>query len=156
MGDGMRRRVCLFTASTEPSGVGRHMLTLAEGLSEQYDITFGCIRHGQGEQLLARAAALGVKTLPLDGRGTRTDPEIERLRGWLRASHVDVFHVHAGVGWEGHTCTYAAREAGVPVVVRTEHLPNIIRKQEERASHQRLISAVDALICVSEGAARSM
>jgi glycosyltransferase involved in cell wall biosynthesis len=132
------------------------MLTLAEGLREQYDVILGCIPHAPGEQLLTRAAALGVETLPLDGRGRRTDPEIERLRGWLRASHVDVFHVHAGIGWEGHTGTYAAREAGVPVVVRTEHLPDIIRKPEARASHQRLISAVDRLICVSMGAARSM
>ena len=150
------RRVCLFTASPEPSGVGGHMLTLADGLRQQYDITLGCIQHGQGEQLLARAAALGVETLPLDGRGRRTDPEIERLRRWLRASRVDVFHVHAGIGWEGHTSIYAAREAGVPVIVRTEHLPDMIRKPAERASHQRLINAVDGLICVSQGAARSM
>jgi glycosyltransferase involved in cell wall biosynthesis len=156
MGEGMRRRVCLFTASPVPSGVGKHMLTLAEGLRDQFDITLGCIRHGQGKQLLAQAAALGVETLALDGRGRRTDPELERLRGWLQASQLDVFHVHAGVGWEGHTCIYAACEAGVPVIIRTEHLPDIIRKQEERASHQRLISAVDGLICVSEGAARSM
>jgi glycosyltransferase involved in cell wall biosynthesis len=152
----MRRRVCLFTASPEPSGVGTHMLTLAEGLRDHYDVTLGCIPHGQGEQLLTRAAALGVETLPLDGRGQRTYPEIERLRGWLRASRVDLFHLHAGVGWEGHTAIYAAREAGVPVIVRTEHLPDLIRDSEKRAGHRRLLSAVDQLICVSAGAARSM
>jgi glycosyltransferase involved in cell wall biosynthesis len=152
----MRRRVCLFTASPEPSGVGTHMLTLAEGLRNHYDVTLGCIPHGQGERLLTRAAALGVETLPLDGRGQRTDREIERLRGWLRASRVDVFHHHAGVGWEGHTSTYAAREAGVPVIIRTEHLPDLIRDPEDRASHRRLLSAVDQLVCVSTGAARSM
>lgn len=150
----MRHRVCLFTASPEPSGVGTHMLTLAEGLRDHYDVTLGCIPFGRGKQLLERAAAIGVETLPLDGRGTRTDPEIERLRSWLRASRVDVFHLHAGVGWEGHTSTYAAREAGVPVIIRTEHLPDVIRDPEERVSHQRLISAVDQLICVSDGAAR--
>jgi glycosyltransferase involved in cell wall biosynthesis len=152
----MRRRVCLFTASPEPSGVGTHMLTLAEGLRNHYDVTLGCIPHGQGEQLLTRAAALGVETLPLDGRGPRTYPEIERLRGWLRASRVDLFHLHAGVGWEGHTAIYAAREAGVPVIIRTEHLPDMIRNLDDRASHRRLVSAVDQLICVSTGAARSM
>jgi len=132
------------------------MLALAEGLREHYDITLGCIRHSQGAQLLARAAALGVETLPLDGCGRRTDPEIERLRSWLRASQMDVFHVHAGVGWEGHTCIYAAREAGVSVIVRTEHLADMIRKPPERASHRHAISAVDGLICVSLGVARSM
>ena len=111
----MRRRVCLFTASPEPSGVGTHMLALAEGLRDRYNVTLGCIPYDQGERLLTRAAALGVETLPLDGRGQRTDPEIERLRSWLRDSRADVFHLHAGVGWEGHTSTYAAREVGVPV-----------------------------------------
>jgi glycosyltransferase involved in cell wall biosynthesis len=155
-GEGMRRRVCLFTASPEPSGVGTHMLALAEGLRDRYDVTLGCIPYGQGERLLTRAAALGVETLPLDGRGQRTDPEIERLRSWLRASRADVFHLHAGVGWEGHTSIYAAREVGVPVIIRTEHLPDLIRDPEERISHQRLLDAVNQLICVSDGSAHLM
>src|SRR4051794_7834393 len=113
----MRRRVCLFTASPEPSGVGTHMLALAEGLRVHYEVTLGCSPQGPGQQLLTRAAALGVETLALDGRGRRTDPELERLRGWLQVSQLDVFHVHAGVGWEGHTCIYAACEAGVPVII---------------------------------------
>jgi glycosyltransferase involved in cell wall biosynthesis len=132
------------------------MLALAEGLLDHYDVTLGCIPHGQGERLLMRAAALGVETLPLEGRGQRTDPEIERLRSWLRASRADLFHLHAGVGWEGHTAIYAAREAGVPVIIRTEHLPDMILNLKDRASHRRLLGAVDQLICVSTGAARSM
>jgi hypothetical protein len=145
----MRRRVCLFTASPEPSGVGTHMLALAEGLRDHYDVTLGCSPKGPAQQLLRRAAALGVETLPLDGRGWRSEPDIERLRGWLRASRVDVFHLHAGVGWEGHTAIYAAREVGVPVIIRTEHLPDMIRNLEDRVGHRRLLSAVNRLICVS-------
>jgi glycosyltransferase involved in cell wall biosynthesis len=152
----MRHRVCHFTASPEPSGVGEHMLMLAAGLRERYDVTFGCISSGPGAHLLTRAAALGVAPLPLDGRGWKTDPEIARLREWLRAERVALFHLHAGVGWEGHTATYAAREAGTPAIVRTEHLPDVIRDPEERASHERLLSVVDRLICVSVGAAASM
>jgi glycosyltransferase involved in cell wall biosynthesis len=152
----MRRRVCLFTASPEPSGVGEHMLTLATGLRERYDVTFGCIPSGPGARLLTRAAALGVAPLPLDGRGWKTDPEIARLRDWLRAERVALFHLHAGVGWEGHTATYAAREAGVPAIVRTEHLPDVICDPEERASHDRLLTVVDRLICVSAGGTASM
>jgi glycosyltransferase involved in cell wall biosynthesis len=132
------------------------MLALAEGLRDHYEVTLGCSPQGPGQQLLTRAAAVGVETLPLNGRGRRSDPEIERLRGWLRASRPDLFHLHAGVGWEGHTAIYAAREAGVPVIIRTEHLPDMIRNSEDRSSHRRLISAVDQLICVSTGAERSM
>lgn len=74
------RRICLFTASPEPSGIGEHMLAVAAGLRCRYDVNVGCIPHGEGAQLLGRAEALGVGVLPLDGRGYRLDPEINRLR----------------------------------------------------------------------------
>ena len=120
----MRRRVCLFTASPEPSGVGTHMLALAEGLRDRYEVTLGCIPHGQGERLLTRAAALGVETLPLNGRGHRSDPEIERLRSWLRRLARMCFTFMLGSAGKGTPRIYAAREAGVPVIIRTEHLPD--------------------------------
>jgi glycosyltransferase involved in cell wall biosynthesis len=131
------------------------MLTLAAELRMRYHISFGCMPNEPGVTLLERAHALGVDTLPLDGRGTRFDPEILRLQRWLRDRRVDVFHLHAGVGWEGHTVTYAAREAGVPVVVRTEHLPDVITDPVDRTSHSRLVEALDGLICVSRGVYRS-
>jgi glycosyltransferase involved in cell wall biosynthesis len=151
-----RRRLCLFTASPEPSGLGEHMLTLAALLRDRCDVTFGCIPNEPGARLLARADALGVATLPLDGRGYRADPEIRRLRARLREQRIDIFHLHAGTGWEGHTAAFAAREAGVPAVIRTEHLPDVIADPEERRSHQRMLGAVDRLICVSAGARASM
>lgn len=152
----MRRHVCLFTASPDPSGVGEHMLSLAAGLRTDYTLSFGCIPNPDSEALLQRAAALGAEILPLDGRGFRNDPPIERLTRWLREHRVDLFHLHAGIGWEGHTAVYAARDAGVAAVVRTEHLPDMITDPEERASHRHLLTAVDRLICVSQGARRSM
>lgn len=151
----MRSHICLFTSSPEPSGVGEHMLTLAAELRATYRITVGCMPHGAGATLLDRARTLGVEILPLDGRGELHDPEILRLQAWLRREQVAVFHLHAGVGWEGHTATRAAQDAGAPVVVRTEHLPYVIEVPEEQASYARLLAAVDRLICVSEGVAES-
>jgi glycosyltransferase involved in cell wall biosynthesis len=132
------------------------MLALAAELRAAYRITFGCIPGGPGAALLDRASDLGVEILPLDGRGYRRDPEILRLQAWLRREQVDLFHLHAGVGWEGHTATHAAREAGTPVVVRTEHLPDVIEDPEERASYELLFPVVDRLICVSGGVAESL
>lgn len=152
----MKRHVCLFTTSPDPSGVGEHMLILANGLRNDYNVTFGCISNPNSAVFLQRASGLGLETLPLDGRGFQSDSEIERLARWLRERRVDVFHLHAGIGWEGHTATYAARGAGVPAVVRTEHLSDMITDPEERANHHRLLLAVDRLICVSHGACRSM
>jgi glycosyltransferase involved in cell wall biosynthesis len=151
----MRPRLCLFTASPKPSGIGEHMVALASELRVRFRISFACIPDRAGAELLARASALGIEILPLDGRGFRYDPEIVRLKEWLRDQRVDIFHLHAGVGWEGHTATFAAREAGVPVVVRTEHLPHVITDLEERASHAHLLEEVDRLICVSEEARSS-
>jgi glycosyltransferase involved in cell wall biosynthesis len=151
-----RRRLCLFTASPEPSGLGEHMLTLAALLCDRFDVAFGCLPTGPGARLLARAQAQGIDTLPLDGRGCRTVPEILRLQFWLRDHGIDIFHMHAGTGWEGHTATIAAREAGVPAVIRTEHLPDVIADPDERRSHRRMLAHVDRLICVSAGAQTSL
>jgi glycosyltransferase involved in cell wall biosynthesis len=145
--------LCLFTDSREPSGVGVHMLALAAELRDRYDISFVCPPTPAGVPFLERAAAMGLETLPVDlDRGAGT---AERFCGWLRARKVQIFHCHAGIGWEGHMGVYAAREAGVPVVVRTEHLPYLITKPNEREEHLRAVQAVDRLICVCKEAAAS-
>lgn len=127
------------------------MLALAAELRGRFRLSFGCVPNEPGHALLARVDSLGVESLPLDGRGPIDGSEIERLGRWLRETEVDVFHLHAGVGWEGHTATQAARAAGVPVVIRTEHLPDVLRP-DERESHRRLMEVVDSVICVSAGA----
>jgi glycosyltransferase involved in cell wall biosynthesis len=140
--------VCLFTDSREPSGLGEHMLTLAIDLQASYDLSFACPATSHGRPLLDRATQMGLPTLALAPDG-QAGPELGR---WLRRRRVQVFHGHAGIGWEGHGGIYAAREAGVPVVIRTEHLPYLITKPHERAGHRRLMQRVDRLICVSEHA----
>ncbi len=145
--------ICLFTDSHEPSGMGEHMLTLATELLRQYHILFVCPPTTTGQRFLERATAAGCMALALDVRGRGAD--WDHLCYWLRTLPVDVFHSHAGIGWEGHDGTYAAREAGVPVVLRTEHLPYLITDHHQRVAHQALMGAVDQLICVSEEARKS-
>ncbi|GMA15460.1 glycosyltransferase family 1 protein (plasmid) [Deinococcus metallilatus] len=150
---GDRLTVCLLTSSAEPSGMGEHMLTLARELEERYRVVLVAPPVQGGRALLDRAAALGLEVLPLDARGER--PDWLPLRDWLRRHRVAVFHGHAGVGWEGHSALWAAREAGVPAILRTEHLPDVITLPRERESHRRAVAAVDRLICVSEAARQS-
>jgi len=140
--------VCLFTDSLEPSGLGEHMLTLAVELQASYDLSFVCPATSHGRPLLDRAARMGLPTLALAPDG---QPGSE-LGRWLRGRQVQLFHSHAGIGWEGHGGIYAAREAGVPVVIRTEHLPYLITEPRERKDHRRLMPRVDRLICVSKHA----
>lgn len=145
--------LCLFTDSHEPSGMGEHMLTLASELLKQYYVLFVCPPTAAGRQFLERATTLGCMVLGLDVRGR--GPDWDHLCYWLRNLSVDIFHGHAGIGWEGHDGVYAAREAGVPVVLRTEHLPYLLTDHHQRVAHQYLLQAVDRLICVSEEARKS-
>jgi glycosyltransferase involved in cell wall biosynthesis len=68
---------------------------------------------------------------------------------------VQIFHCHAGIGWEGHQAVQTARNCGVPVVIRTEHLPYLLTDRQQQAAYQTLIPVVDRFICVSAEAQAS-
>ena len=140
-----RRRLMLVTESPAPSGVGAHMLALAGGLGDAFDVTVGAVA---GTGLIERARARGLPVKAVDPR----DPaDLER---WFARTRPDVVHVHAGIGWEGHATARAARAAGVRVV-RTEHLPYLLTDEAECAAHREGLDAVDRLIAVSEAVAQS-
>ncbi|WP_242141055.1 glycosyltransferase [Sphingomonas sp. TREG-RG-20F-R18-01] len=130
-------RICLLTDSLAPSGVGAHMMALAEGLPAD-DIVVAA-RPGSG--LLERAAAAGFAVKALDD-----DPGLAR---WLRQARPDIIHVHAGIGWEGHAAVRAAHAVGVPVI-RTEHLPYLLTDPAQRDEHRESASMLARLICVSD------
>lgn len=138
--------LCLYTASHEPSGMGEQMLTLAAQLRGCYRIAVVCAPFPAALSLLERARTLGLATLALDAHELG-----EPLRDWLRAQRMAIFHCHAGIGWEGHTAIQAAREAGVPALVRTEHLPDLLTDPCQRATFDRTVRIIDRLVCVSEG-----
>lgn len=72
----------------------------------------------RGGPALEAVAALGARTFVLGGRGA-PHARIARLAALMRAEHVDVVNAHNPTG--ALYATPAARLAGVPVVVRTEH-----------------------------------
>ena len=140
-----RKRLFLVTESPEPSGVGEHMLTLAGGLADRYDIVVGAPRDS-GLLDRARAAGLPVKVVdPADPAG---------LQRWFDHGRPDLVHVHAGIGWEGHASARAAHAAGGRVI-RTEHLPYLLTDEAQRAEHRDALGKVDRLIAVSEAVAAS-
>lgn len=119
----MKPRVCLFTDSLAPSGVGEHMLTLAEELLDDYTLSFICPPSPTGDVLLGRARGMGLDVLGLEVRGA--PEESGQLGRWLQEQQIDIFHCHAGVTWEGQEGVRAASAADVPTVVRTEHLAEL-------------------------------
>jgi glycosyltransferase involved in cell wall biosynthesis len=139
--------ICLFTDSMEPSGMGEHMLALADELRRRYQVLFVCPRTPRGQQLLERAARLGCVTLGIQPGDEAAG--YQKLSRWLRRMKITLFHCHAGIGWEGHQGIRVARDAEVPVVVRTEHLPFLITDSQQRREYEALMPAVDQYICVS-------
>ncbi len=130
-------RVCLLTDSLAPSGVGAHMMALAQGLPADEIIV--AARPGSGLLERAAAAGFGVKALDDDSA----------LAHWFRRARPDIVHVHAGIGWEGHAAVRAAQAAGVPVI-RTEHLPYLLTDPAQRDEHRDSSSMLARLICVSD------
>ncbi len=140
-------RICLLTDSMTPSGVGEHMMTLANGLEDCAVTIAG--RSGTG--LLDRAAAQGFAVKAInDGDGGGDDA----LTAWLMRTAPDLVHVHAGIGWEGNGAVRAAAAAGIPVI-RTEHLPYLLTDAAQRADHRDASAALARLICVSDAVAES-
>ncbi len=140
-----RARLFLVTESLDPSGVGEHMLTLAAGLCERYDIVIGA-PGGTGLLERARVASFPVKAVDPD--------DTDDLHRWFARSRPDIVHIHAGIGWEGHATGRAARAAGCRVI-RTEHLPYLLTEEKQRDEHRDSLDMVDRVIAVSEAVAES-
>ena len=138
-------RLFLMTESPAPSGVGAHMLTLADGLADRFAVTIGA-PIGSGLIAQARSRGLGVKAI--DPR----DPA--DLARWFARGRPAIVHVHAGIGWEGHASARAAHGAGARVI-RTEHLPYLLTDAAQQEDHRTGLDAVDRLIAVSDAVAES-
>jgi predicted dehydrogenase/glycosyltransferase involved in cell wall biosynthesis len=133
--------VLLATDSPEPSGLGRHMLTLGRGLAPSHRVTLAFPMTAAGFAAEARAAGLEARTY---AQGAES-PLLEEVRP-------QVLHLHAGIGWEGHGLARAGAAAGVRVV-RTEHLPWLISDPAQEAAFAAAAAMVDAFIAVSDAAA---
>ena len=150
---GPRRSICLYTPSADPSGMGAHMLDLAAEYVRSADVTVLAWPTVPGQRLLDRAAAVGARTLPLPRpRDPRFGATIE---DHLAACPADVFHVHVGTGRENFDGARAARRAGVPAVLQTQHFPWLMGSHKHRAPFFRAIEPVDHLLTVSQAQRRT-
>jgi glycosyltransferase involved in cell wall biosynthesis len=146
-------RLAFVTDSVDPSGIGTHMLALASALREQAELllVFACDKPALRWWHRANAAGLPAKTLAT----SELQSGGQRLVELLRTFRPDIAHVHAGISWEGHGIARAARAAGIPAVVRTEHLPYTLRPLKDcalEAWYARESLLADRIICVSSTA----
>ncbi|EJB02157.1 putative dehydrogenase [Rhizobium leguminosarum bv. trifolii WSM597] len=140
-----KRHVTLATDSFNPSGMGEHMLALGRGLSEFWNVTVA-VTSDDRTGLLARAARCGL--------AIKLIRDTDEFQEWLSRSRVDILHVHAGIGWEGHDLAAAADARGIPII-RTEHLPYLLNDPEQIECYRRETERLAHLIVVSEASRQS-
>ena len=138
--------ILLYTESLVPSGVGAHMLALAEALPDRYRLALACPPSPGGQHLLGRAGEMGLPALAFSSP--------DELPPFLDRHGVGLVHLHAGIGWEGHAGARVAKAAGRRVL-RTEHLPYLLTDPEQQRAYADALCHVDRVLCVSGGARQS-
>jgi glycosyltransferase involved in cell wall biosynthesis len=149
----VRRSICYYTPSTDPSGMGAHMVDLVAEFAGTADVALMMRPTVGGRRLLDRAAEVGARTVELP---SPRDPRFAVVvTGFLQAHPTDVFHCHVGAGWEDCDGVRLARRAGCPAVVQSQHLPYLVSSPRKRRAYHHAVEEVDRLIAVSEGLRRS-
>ncbi|KQV81890.1 glycosyl transferase family 1 [Rhizobium sp. Root1220] len=124
--------------------MGEHMLALGRKLSAEADVTL--VLSLDPGRLLQRAARFGL--------GIKLAYDQNDMARWLARGNVDLLHVHAGIGWEGHELAQAARLFNIPVI-RTEHLPYVLTDAEQQERYRLKTQYVAHHIVVSEASRES-
>ncbi|WP_182526324.1 glycosyltransferase family 4 protein [Nocardioides dongkuii] len=147
-GSGGLPSVDLYTPSADPSGMGAHMVCLAEEyLREGRRVTLMYWANDKAERMFA----------PMERRGARLarlphprDPGFAAaIADDLRRHPTEVFHLHVGTGRENWDAARTARAMRVPAVVQTLHLPWLVHNRRKRALALTALEPVDRVIMVS-------
>lgn len=140
-----------FTDSFAPSGVGRHLALLLAGLDRsRFRPLVVCPETEGSQRLFEQLREYDVPYSTLCVRSERGD-DYPRLIKLLRDEQATIFHAQNGVSWEGHYGILAAHEAGVPIILATEHLPFVLDKAGEIALKTEINTYIDRMIAVSCG-----
>jgi glycosyltransferase involved in cell wall biosynthesis len=152
------RRPCvtLVTDSSDPSGVGEHMITLAALLRNDVQVSLVFSDSDAGTAMACRGRTAGLDACAIPAQALVEGGA--SLMKMLELRHPDIVHVHAGIAVEGHAVAAAARAVRVRAIVRTEHLPYTLRMLGQpalEALYARGVRPVDRIICVCKAARRT-
>ncbi len=146
----------LLTNSVAMGGMERHVELLARYLDRSvFEVFTVCPSWPPIEifdQTLRRAADRHWQSTP-DRRWGRTRELTEAfaLYRYLRTWRIDILHMHLTTFRGGSLVLIAAKAAGVPVILCTEHLaPEKTIGRVHRLRRAAFVSALSRLICVSE------
>ena len=147
------RPVCLYTPSADPSGMGAHMVDLAAEYAPDRDVSLLAWDTAPGRSLLSRAEAVGARPVALPH--PRSAGFADAITAHLRAHPAEVFHVHVGTGREDFDGARAARAAGVPAVLQTQHYPWLMGSPKHLVPFFHALEPVDHVLTVSQGQRRT-
>jgi glycosyltransferase involved in cell wall biosynthesis len=133
--------------SMEVAGAERVVLSLIQGLDRSRFRPMICCLTERGE-LADRAEALGVPVVAL-GKSPHFDwPVLPKLVSLLRRREITIVHTHV---WPANVwLRVAARLAGVPVAVVTEHTVPLWKRRPQLLVDRWLAGATGRIICVAE------
>lgn len=144
----MRTRIVQLIASLDRGGAERVVVDLALGFDRDRYQTTVIYLQGTGE-LGAELTTAGINVVRLPDRGKLNPGTCRALYGWLRRERPDVLHCH--IPRPAFWGLIAARAAGVPVRVYTEHsaqnYPLILG-----SLYPAIVRLATDLVCVSDAA----
>ena len=145
-------RICYYTRSADPSGMGAHMLDLMRAFAGQAQLSILCRTADRARWLFDGATELGALAVPLPSPHDPAYPRV--LTDFVRSQQVDVFHGHAGWGWEDPDGFRVAKAEGAAVTL-THHLPFLIHDRRKASRLLETTAPVDRFIAVSDGLRRT-
>jgi len=143
----MALRICEMITELGPAGAERCVYELATRLpSERFAVEVVALRGGAVADALAAA---GVPTRVMDVRGKLDLLRWRPLVRTLREGRYDILHTH--LFHAGLVGAAAARRAGVPRWIHSEHVVERRRRPWRFWWGRRVGRRADAIVCVSEG-----
>lgn len=144
----MKLRVAQIIGCLQIGGAERHFVNLANALTCDVDLAIFVSSHGDGPALYDQLDS-GIVQLQSTVRKRTAPRDIWRLARSLKRSRINAVHTH--MYWASLYGAIAARLAGVPLIVSTEHGENRWKKWHHRWVERHVISRLaDHRFCVSE------
>jgi glycosyltransferase involved in cell wall biosynthesis len=152
------RTVVHFTDTTGFGGAERMMLSILQGTDRSLWRPVLMHYPNPGARSFAEEAArLGVETICVaGGTGARGARELGGFAEALRRVECEVFHAHLVGPLRATKGMLAARLAGVPVIVATQHLYEPLGSSIARARQRLVTLGYHRIIAVSEGTAKRL
>lgn len=133
----------LYVVRPTEGGIGRHIVTLIDGLKNDFDISVACLYQSWLAELLP---TMGITILPLPLRGTLSPGKDYRsfklLAGFMRSQGIELVHSHGAKA--ALVARPAALVAGVPVSIYTVH--NSVTSEKYPAWKNGLVTTIEHIL----------